>query len=79
MIWKGSGCVQILRYSSRSYLEGLKNTMITGKTEVYREEPVAVPFCSLQIPHVLVWDQAQTFVMRDRNSLPEPWRSPIDF
>jgi len=38
--------------------------MITGKSEVHGEEPVAVPFCSLQIPHVLVWDQAQTFVVR---------------
>ena len=53
--------------------------MITGKTEVYGEEPVAVPFCSLQIPHVLVWDQTQTFVVRDSNCLPEPWCSPIDF
>jgi len=61
-----SGHVQILRYYSRIYLDELNNTMITGKTEVYGEEPVAVPFCSLQIPHVLVWDQAQTFVVRDQ-------------
>ena len=53
--------------------------MITGKTEVCGEEPVAVPFCSLQIPHVLVWDQAQIFVVGDSNCLPEPWRGPIDF
>jgi hypothetical protein len=53
--------------------------MITGETAVYGEEPAAVPFCSLQIPHVLVWDQAHTFVVRGQQPFAEPWRSPIDF
>ena len=61
---EGSGCLQILRYYSRINLEGFRKTMITGKTEVYGEEPIAVPFCLVQIPHVLVWDQAQNFFVR---------------